>query len=391
MAAVWTEVCTLAVVDQFAESRGRINLGLLHALARTHALLYRNSYCLVFVQVLDARLVRGRQETCEQVALHVVSLAQHRNEGHATCVMTHALTQVRDKAVHSLRTSGMTPRDGVMIARSKIVATGETLEHLVRLMRRCCTNVSEVRLHFTPEAAKKKEYFSIELLPSAWTTPCAAPSTRRSPPSRSPPSRASPSRVATRRNSMDGATPRSDAPGDASVPRGSSHGACVRSLAEYMQLQAARRRFWSNRIGEPCCCCWHECDGLRLRHGFGAVTFAMRRIDATGSVDEMDAQAKGARQLLMRGGFRAIVGAVGVDYKARKEIMDYVVEQLRRPARTNDQQVAWAAGHYYFSTDVLARADGTIALASCTTHQSELQWKYRWPLLPPPPSRPLKT
>ena len=77
MAAVGTEVCTLAVVDQFAESRGRINLGLLHALARTHALLYRNSYCLVFVQVLDARLVRGRQETCEQVALHVVSLAQH--------------------------------------------------------------------------------------------------------------------------------------------------------------------------------------------------------------------------------------------------------------------------------------------------------------------------
>ena len=123
MAAVWTEVCTLAVVDQFAESRGRINLGLLHALARTHALLYRNSYCLVFVQVLDARLVRGRQETCEQVALHVVSLAQHRNEGHATCVMTHALTQVRDKAVHSLRTSGVTPRGGVMIARSKIVAT----------------------------------------------------------------------------------------------------------------------------------------------------------------------------------------------------------------------------------------------------------------------------
>ena len=253
MAAVWTEVCTLAVVDQFAESRGRINLGLLHALARTHALLYRNSYCLVFVQVLDARLVRGRQETCEQVALHVVSLAQHRNEGHATCVMTHALTQVRDKAVHSLRTSGMTPRGGVMIARSKIVATGETLEHLVRLMRRCCTNVSEVRLHFTPEAAKKKEYFSIELLPSAWRTPCAAPSTRRSPPSRSPPSRsppsrASPLRVATRRSSMDGATPRSDAPGDASVPRGSSHGACVRSLAEYMQLQAARRRFWSNRL-----------------------------------------------------------------------------------------------------------------------------------------------
>ena len=160
MAAVWTEVCTLAVVDQFAESRGRINLGLLHALARTHALLYRNSYCLVFVQVLDARLVRGRQETCEQVALHVVSLAQHRNEGHATCVMTHALTQVRDKAVHNLRTSGVTLRGGVMIARSKIVATGETLEHLVRLMRRCCTNVSEVRLHFTPEAAKKKEYFS---------------------------------------------------------------------------------------------------------------------------------------------------------------------------------------------------------------------------------------
>ena len=237
MAAVWTEVCTLAVVDQFAESRGRINLGLLHALARTHALLYRNSYCLVFVQVLDARLVRAG-------ALHVVSLAQHRNEGHATCVMTHALTQVRDKAVHSLRTSGVTPRGGVMIARSKIVATGETLEHLVRLMRRCCTNVSEVRLHFTPEAAKKKEYFSIELLPSAWRTPCAAPSTRRSPPSRSPPSRASPLRVAT---------PRSDAPGDASVPRGSSHGACVRSLAEYMQLQAARRRFWSNRIGEPCC------------------------------------------------------------------------------------------------------------------------------------------
>ena len=55
MAAVWTEVRTLAVVDQFAESRGKINLGLLHALARTHALLYRNSDCLVFVQVLDAR------------------------------------------------------------------------------------------------------------------------------------------------------------------------------------------------------------------------------------------------------------------------------------------------------------------------------------------------
>ena len=97
----------------------------------------------------------------------------------------------------------------------------------------------------------------------------------------------------------------------------------------------------------------------------------------------MDAQAKGARQLLLRGGFSAIVGAVGVDYKARKEIVDYVLEQLQRPARTNDQQVAWAAGHYYFSTDVLARAGGTIALASHTTHESEVRWKYRWPLLPP--------
>ena len=55
MAAVWTEVCTLAVVDQFAESRGRINLGLLHALARAHALLYRNSYCLVLGSYLAFR------------------------------------------------------------------------------------------------------------------------------------------------------------------------------------------------------------------------------------------------------------------------------------------------------------------------------------------------
>ena len=146
MASVWTEVCNHTLIDSFEESRGKVSEGMLRKLADQHALVYRNHYCLVFVEQLEARLVRHSAITRTQVALHVVSLITHRNQGHATSVMTHALQQLRDRALYDMQAVGLEVREKVTIASSQIVAQGKMNGYVVRLLRRCCSNVGATGL-----------------------------------------------------------------------------------------------------------------------------------------------------------------------------------------------------------------------------------------------------
>ena len=115
MASVWTEVCNHTLIDSFEESRGKVSEGMLRKLADQHALVYRNHYCLVFVEQLEARLVRHSAITRTQVALHVVSLITHRNQGHATSVMTHALQQLRDRAEYDMQAVGLEVRETIKL------------------------------------------------------------------------------------------------------------------------------------------------------------------------------------------------------------------------------------------------------------------------------------
>ena len=98
--------------------------------------------------------------TRTQVALHVVSLITHRNQGHATSVMTHALQQLRDRAEYDMQAVGLEVREKVTIASSQIVAQGKMNGYVVRLLRRCCSNVGGLQVRFDPEGRRKaKDYF----------------------------------------------------------------------------------------------------------------------------------------------------------------------------------------------------------------------------------------
>ena len=376
MASVWTEVCNHTLIDSFEESRGKVSEGMLRKLADQHALVYRNHYCLVFVEQLEARLVRHSAITRTQVALHVVSLITHRNQGHATSVMTHALQQLRDRAEYDMQAVGVEVREKVTIASSQIVAQGKMNGYVVRLLRRCCSNVGGLQVRFDPEGRRKaKDYFFISLSTAARAPAKAQVTPRpRSTTSSTSSASSSPCRVRTRRMSPPSPQVESSAAATASTRRSG----CVATLSEYIELQAHRRNFWKDRVGAPCCCCFWACDEMRLLHTHGAVTFELDNIrceaDANLSADEIRAvlvqKRQDARELLLRGGFRAIVGNFATTQKDREEVLNHVLNKLSRPVRTPAHRVAFAAGHYYFTTDVVSTAAGTLLLAPHTTHRS---------------------